>query len=110
MLPGFGWWVAASIVLGTGTALVYPTLLAVIGDAARIPDRAASVGIYRFWRDGGYAVGAIVAGVTTDAAGLPAAILTVAALTGASGFLVGLRMRETIPGLSRGNPIGQPIP
>jgi MFS family permease len=94
-VPGFGWWVGESLVLGVGTALVYPTLLAVIGDAAPTPDRATSVGIYRFWRDGGYAVGAIVAGVIADAAGFAAAILTVAALTGASGLLVALRMQET---------------
>jgi MFS family permease len=83
--------------LGIGTALVYPTLLAVVSDAARTPDRATSVGIYRFWRDSGYAVGAIVAGVIADAAGFPAAIITVAFLTGLSGFVVGIRMRETMP-------------
>jgi MFS family permease len=97
VIPGFGWWVAESVALGAGTALVYPTLLAVIGDAARTPDRATSVGIYRLWRDSGYAVGAIVAGTIADAAGFSAAIVTVAALTGASGLLVALRMRETLP-------------
>jgi len=94
LIPRFGWWVADSIVLGAGTALVYPTLLAAIGDAARIPDRATSIGIYRLWRDSGYAVGAIVAGTIADAAGFPAAIMTVAALTGVSGLLVLVRMRE----------------
>ncbi|MDQ2942884.1 MAG: MFS transporter [Candidatus Dormibacteraeota bacterium] len=94
-LPGFAWWVAESILLGAGTALVYPTLLAVVSDAARTPDRATSVGIYRFWRDSGYAVGAIVAGIVADVAGFPAAILTVAGLTGVSGLVVALRMRET---------------
>ena len=93
--PGFGWWVAESAVLGAGTALVYPTLLAVIGDAARTPDRATSVGIYRLWRDAGYAVGAIVAGFIADTAGFPAAIVAVAGLTGVSGLLVAFRMRET---------------
>jgi MFS family permease len=96
-LPGFGWWLAESILLGAGTALVYPTLLAVIGDVSRIPDRATSVGIYRLWRDAGYAVGAIVAGVIADAAGFPAAIVTIAALTGLSGLLVAIRMRESVP-------------
>jgi MFS family permease len=96
-LPGFGWWLAESILLGAGTALVYPTLLAVIGDVSRIPDRATSVGTYRLWRDAGYAVGAIVAGVIADAAGFPAAIVTVAALTGLSGLLVAIRMRESMP-------------
>ena len=92
-----------SVLLGVGTALVYPTLLAVIGDAARTPDRATSVGIYRLWRDAGYAVGAIVAGVIADVAGFSAAIVTVAALTGASGVLVAVRMRETmVPESGRG--------
>jgi MFS family permease len=95
ILPGFAWWVVESVLLGAGTALVYPTLLAAIGDAARTPDRASSVGIYRLWRDGGYAVGAIVAGTVADAAGFPAAIVTVAGLTGISGLVVALRMRET---------------
>jgi MFS family permease len=97
-IPGFAWWVAESVALGAGTALVYPTLLAVIGDAARIPDRATSVGIYRLWRDAGYAVGAIVAGGVADAAGLSAAIVTVAVLTALSGLIVAVRMRETVIG------------
>ena len=96
-LPGFNWWLVESVLLGAGTALVYPTLLAVISDAARTPDRATSVGIYRFWRDSGYAVGAIVAGVIADAAGFRAAIFTVAGLTGLSGLLVAARMRESLP-------------
>jgi MFS family permease len=96
LLPGFAWWIVESVALGAGTALVYPTLLAVIGDASRTPDRATSVGVYRVWRDAGYAVGAIVAGTIADAAGFPAAILTVAALTGVSGLLVAIRMRETV--------------
>jgi MFS family permease len=96
LAPGLGWWVTESILLGAGTALVYPTLLAAIGDSARIPDRATSIGIYRLWRDSGYAVGAIVAGTIADVAGFPAAIMTVAALTGASGLLVAVRMREAM--------------
>jgi MFS family permease len=94
-LPGLGWWLAESVALGAGTALVYPTLLAVISDVARVPDRATSVGIYRLWRDAGYAVGAIVAGVIADAAGFSAAIVTVAALTGISGIIVAVRMHES---------------
>jgi MFS family permease len=96
-LPGFSWWLVESILLGAGTALVYPTLLAVVTDAARTPDRATSVGIYRFWRDIGYAAGAIVAGTIADLAGFPAAIITVAALTGISGLIVAIRMHETLP-------------
>ena len=101
ILPGFNWWLAESVLLGAGTALVYPTLLAVISDAARTPERATSVGIYRFWRDSGYAVGAIVAGTIADLAGFPAAIITVACLTGLSGIVVAVRMRETMPRVAR---------
>jgi predicted MFS family arabinose efflux permease len=75
----------------------YPTLLAVISDVARIPDRATSVGIYRFCRDAGYAVGAIVAGVIADAAGFSAAIVTIAVLTGISGIVGAVQMRESVP-------------
>ena len=96
LLPGFTWWIVESIALGAGTALVYPTLIAVIGDASRTPDRATSVGVYRLWRDAGYAVGAVVAGTIADVAGFSAAIVTVAALTGMSGLLVAIRMRETV--------------
>jgi len=105
VLSGFAWWIVASILLGAGTALVYPTLLAVVGDSARTPDRATTVGIYRLWRDAGYAVGAIVAGVIADAAGFPAAIITVAVLTAGSGIIVAVRMRETaVPFLGRIEP------
>ncbi len=97
IMPGFTWWVADSVLLGAGTALVYPTLLAVVSDAARVPDRATAIGIYRFWRDSGYPAGAIIAGVIADAAGFPAAIITVAGLTGLSGLVVAVRMRETLP-------------
>ena len=91
-LQGFAWWLAAAVLLGAGTAMVYPTLLAVVGDAASPANRATSVGIYRTWRDAGYAVGAIVAGAVADAAGFPAAIVGVAALTGLSGVLAWTRM------------------
>jgi MFS family permease len=101
ILPGFAWWVGESVLLGAGTALVYPTLLAVVSDAARTPDRATSVGIYRFWRDSGYAAGAIVAGTIADVGGFPAAIITVAFLTGLSGLVVLVRMHETMPRAAR---------
>jgi MFS family permease len=80
--------------LGIGTAMVYPTLLAAIGDVAHPSWRASSVGVYRLWRDLGYAVGALLAGVTADALGLPAAMWIVAALTFASGAVVAVRMHE----------------
>jgi predicted MFS family arabinose efflux permease len=76
--------------------MVYPTLLAAIGDVAHPSWRASSVGVYRLWRDLGYAVGALIAGVTADALGLPAAMWLVAALTFASGVVVAVRMRETL--------------
>jgi MFS family permease len=77
--------------------MVYPTLLAAIGDVAHPSWRARSVGVYRLWRDGGFAVGAILAGVLADAFGVTTAIWTVAALTGLSGLVVAVRMYETHP-------------
>ncbi|MFJ2596511.1 MFS transporter [Streptomyces erythrochromogenes] len=91
----FGVWATAQILLGIGTALVYPTLLAVIGDVAHPAWRARAVGVYRLWRDGGFAVGALLAGILADAYGLTAAIYAIAALTAASGLLVAARMYET---------------
>jgi MFS family permease len=85
------------VLLGLGTAMVYPTLLAAIGDVAHPSWRASSVGVYRLWRDMGYAVGALLAGAIADIFGLTAAMLTIAALTFASGLVVALRMRETLP-------------
>ncbi|MEE1651391.1 MFS transporter [Brachybacterium sp. J144] len=88
-------WLGAMALLGVGTAMVYPTLLAGVGDVAHPSWRARAVGVYRLWRDGGFAIGALVAGITADALGLEAAILIVAALTAASGLVVALRMRPT---------------
>ncbi|MEV7069094.1 MFS transporter [Streptomyces collinus] len=93
----FSLWATAQILLGIGTALVYPTLLAVIGDVAHPAWRARAVGVYRLWRDGGFAVGALVAGVLADAYSLTTAIWAVAALTAASGLVVAIRMYETHP-------------
>jgi len=92
LLNGYSWWLVAAVLLGAGTAMVYPTLLAVIGDVATPADRATSVGVYRTWRDSGYAVGAVVAGVVADAAGFPTAIAAVAILTAVSGLIVWIRM------------------
>jgi MFS family permease len=94
---GFLPWAAAAALLGVGTAMVYPTLLAAIGDVAHPAWRARSVGVYRLWRDGGFAVGAILAGLIADWLGMGAAIWTVAALTAVSGIVVALRMYETHP-------------
>ncbi|WP_433876981.1 MFS transporter [Sinomonas atrocyanea] len=90
---GFAVWLAAAVLLGLGTAMVYPTLLAAIGDVAHPAWRARSVGIYRLWRDGGFAVGALVSGVLADLYGLPTAIAAVAGLTALSGVVVAVRMR-----------------
>jgi MFS family permease len=91
----FGVWAFAAVLLGIGTAMVYPTLLAVIGDVAHPAWRARAVGVYRLWRDSGFAVGALLTGVLADAYGIPTAVWAVAALTGASGLVVATRMYET---------------
>ena len=80
--------------LGIGTAMVYPTLLAAIGDVAHPTWRASSIGVYRFWRDLGYAAGALITGIAADALGMDAAMWLVAALTFGSGVIVAVRMRE----------------
>ena len=82
--------VGAAALLGVGTALVYPTLIAAVSDAVQPRDRAPSVGVYRFWRDAGFALGAVLAGVVADAASAGAAIAVVAALTALSGLLVAM--------------------
>jgi MFS family permease len=87
---------AGSVLLGAGTAMVYPTLLAAIGDVAHPGWRASSVGVYRLWRDAGYAFGALLAGSLADAFGLRAAILVVAAITLLSGIVTRVRMSETL--------------
>jgi MFS family permease len=98
-LDTFGAWAAAAAALGLGTALVYPTLLAVIGDVAHPSWRARAVGVYRLWRDLGFAVGALLTGVFADSWGVRPAIWIVAVITAASGLLVALRMYEThVPG------------
>ena len=94
---GFAPWAGAAVVLGVGTAMVYPTLLAVIGDVAHPAWRASAVGVYRLWRDLGFAVGALLAGLVADRFGMAAAIWAVAALTALSGLVVLMRMYETHP-------------
>lgn len=91
----FSGFATGAVLLGLGTAMVYPTLLAAIGDVAHPAWRAGSVGVYRLWRDLGYALGALLAGIVADALGLHAAIWSIAGLTCASGLVVAVRMRET---------------
>lgn len=85
-VEGFAPWAVGAVLLGVGTAMVYPTLLAAVGDVAHPTWRASSVGVYRLWR---------VAGVVADLLGLTAAIWVVAVLTAASGVIVAVRMYET---------------
>jgi len=92
----FAMFALGAMLLGAGTAMVYPTLLAAIGDVAHPAWRASAVGVYRLWRDLGYAIGALVAGVVADALGLEAAMWLVAAVTLGSGVIAALRMSETL--------------
>jgi MFS family permease len=93
---GFDVWFGASALLGLGTAMVYPTLLATIADVADPAWRGSAIGVYRLWRDLGFAIGALVAGVVADLLGMSAAIVVVAALTAGAGLVVLVRMRETL--------------
>jgi MFS family permease len=93
----FNGFAAGAVLLGIGTAMVYPTFIAVIGDVAHPDWRATSLGVYRFWRDAGYVAGALLAGVVADAFGVPVAIRLVATLTFLSGLVVATRMSETRP-------------
>lgn len=97
LADAFAGFAAGAVLLGVGTAMVYPTLLAAIGDVAHPAWRASAVGVYRLWRDLGYAIGALLAGVIADAYGLEAAIWFVAALTFVSGAVSAKRMTETLP-------------
>jgi rhodanese-related sulfurtransferase len=92
----FGPFAVGAVLLGAGTAMVYPTLLAAIGDIAHPSWRASAVGVYRLWRDLGYAVGALLSGIAADRLGLRPAVLLVAGVTAASGLVVALRLRETL--------------
>jgi MFS family permease len=92
---GFLPWLVAMAALGLGTALVYPTLLAVVADVVHPSQRASATGVYRFWRDAGYVVGALLAGTLADRLGVGWAIEVVAALTLASGIVVLFRLPET---------------
>jgi MFS family permease len=98
LIPEYGWWIAGAVLQGIGTAMVYPVLLAAISDVAHPKWRATSLGVYRLWRDLGYAVGALLAGLIADLVGMGAAIHTIAAITLLSGLVVALRMYETLPG------------
>ena len=97
MVPVYAAWLAGAALQGLGTAMVYPTLLAAITDHTHPTSRATSLGVYRFWRDLGYAIGALLSGAVADLVGLGAAIHLVAALTFASGLVVIATMRTPRP-------------
>jgi MFS family permease len=94
----FEWWVVGSLLLGLGTAMVYPSLIAAISDASHPTWRARSLSVYRFWRDLGYAIGALSAGIIADIFGMAWAIGSIAGLTFLSGMVVALIMREKVHG------------
>jgi MFS family permease len=98
LTAGFLMFAVGAVLLGVGTAMVYPILLAAIGDVAHPAWRGSAVGVYRLWRDLGYAVGALVAGITADLFGLGSAMWLVVMLTSLSGVIVAVRMEETLPG------------
>ena len=99
LVHGLAWWAVAMILLELGTALVYPTLLAAISDVAHPEWRASAVGVYRLWRDSGYAVGALLAGALADLFGVSWAIGVIAAVTVLSGVAGQALMSETLPRL-----------
>jgi MFS family permease len=96
LTSSFAMFAVGALLLGAGTAMVYPTLLAAIGDVAHPAWRASAVGVYRLWRDLGYAIGALLAGLVADLLGLAAAMWLVAAITLGSGVIAALRMSETL--------------
>ena len=106
-VPVYSVWVVGALLQGIGTAMVYPTLLAAIGDVAHPENRATIMGVYRFWRDLGYAVGALLSGIIADLFGMRAAIEVVSALTLLSGIQVAVRMRETLKRVPAGPTAGE---
>ena len=94
VMKQFQWWLVASLLLGIGTAMVYPTLIAAVSDASHPSWRARSISVYRFWRDLGYAIGALCAGLIADRFGFGAAICSIAALTFVSGAVAAIAMRN----------------
>lgn len=101
LAESFWLWITGAVLLGLGTALVYPTLLAAVGDVVHPTWRASAVGVYRMWRDLGYAVGALLSGIIADIFGLVWAVAAVGVVTLGSGAIVALRMRETMGGSER---------
>lgn len=90
-------WLGGAVLLGLGTAMVYPTLLATVSDVAHPKWRATAMGVYRLWRDGGYAIGGLTMGILSDALSIPTAIASIGAVTFLSGAVVAWTMEESIP-------------
>lgn len=105
---GFTGWAIGASLLGAGTAMVYPTLLAVVGDVAHPVWRGRAVGIYRVWRDSGYAVGAIFGGIVADLMGMHAAVWAAAVISASAALLVAVRMYETHPAPDRVRALSAP--
>jgi len=99
----FSWWIVASVLLGAGTAMVYPSLIAAVSDAAHPGWRARALSVYRFWRDLGYAIGALSAGLIADWFGYGAAIIGIGAITFVSGAIATVAMHSRI-GLENDKP------
>ncbi|MGI8393316.1 MFS transporter [Leucobacter sp. W1038] len=97
----FSGWATGAALLGAGTAMVYPTLLAAVGDVAHPSWRGRAVGVYRVWRDLGYAAGAILGGLVADSLGLHAAVWFAVAISAIAALLVSFRMYETHPASAR---------
>jgi MFS family permease len=95
LVHSFEWWLLGSLLLGLGTAMVYPSLIAAVSDASHPTWRARSLSVYRFWRDLGYAIGALSAGLIADRFGLAWAISSIAALTLISGLAAAILMCES---------------
>jgi len=93
----FSIWLGGAVLLGLGTAIVYPTLLAAVSDVAHPDWRSSAVGVYRLWRDGGYAVGALLSGLLADMFNIPVAIAVIGGVTFLSGVVVAIVMYETLP-------------
>ena len=102
---GYLGWIAAALAMGLGTALVYPTLIAAVGDRAHPAWRASAVGVYRLWRDLGYAVGGLLVGITADLIDESTAIVVVGVVTATSGLFVALRMHDVHVASGRHVPI-----
>jgi MFS family permease len=94
ILDGFVWWLLGSVLLGIGTAMVYPSLLAAVSDAADPTWRARALSVYRFWRDLGYAIGALTAGLLAAIVGFAWTITAIGLLTFGSGIAVTALMKE----------------